>query len=126
MLQVNSASRSSTKELDEMYMMVLKNLITKGHDEDNKDVTSLFRQIIGSIIILFNTLSITALTRLLVVLLTEMSETLKPLYSVLKLPEDEKSPIQQFHLSFRDFSLIGRDAQILNSGSTRKWHITIC
>jgi len=76
MLQVNSASRSSAKELDEMYMMVLKNLITAGHDEDNEDVTQLFRQIVGSIIILFDTLSVTALTELLAVSSDEINELL--------------------------------------------------
>ncbi|KAF4631978.1 hypothetical protein G7Y89_g6154 [Cudoniella acicularis] len=105
MFQVNSASRSSTRELDEMYMMVLKNLITKGHDEDNEDVTRLFREIVGSIIILFETLSVVALTRLLAISSTEVNETLEPLRSVLNIPDDETSPIQLFHLSFRDFLL---------------------
>ena len=99
MLQVNSASRSSTKELNEMYMTVLKNLTTKGHDEDNGDVTSLFRQVVGSIVILFNTHSVIALTRLLAVSPTEMNETLEPLHSVLRVPEDDTSPVQVFHLS---------------------------
>ena len=105
MLQVNSTSRSSTKELDDMYMMVLKNLITEGHDEDNKDIATLFKQIVGSIIILFDTLSAPALAGLLAVLPTEVNETLEPLRSVLNVPEDKTSPIQLFHLSFHDFLL---------------------
>lgn len=105
MLQANSASLSSTKELDEMYVMVLKNLITEDHDEDNEDVTTLFKEIVGSIINLFDTLSVIPLTRLLVASSTEMNGTLEPLHSVLNIPEDEKSPVQLFHLSFRDFLL---------------------
>jgi WD40 repeat protein len=103
MLLINSASHSSTKELDEMYMLILKNLITEGQDEDNEDVTSFFKQIVGSIIILFDSLSATALTRLLAV--DEINATLEPLRSVLNVPEDETSPVQLFHLSFRDFLL---------------------
>jgi len=34
-----------------------------------------------------------------------MSGTLEPLHSVLNVPEDESSPIELFHLSFRDFLL---------------------
>jgi hypothetical protein len=105
MLQVNSTSRSATKELDDMYMMVLKNVIIKSHDEDNKDVARLFKQIVGSIIILFDSLSATALTELLAVSSTKINETLEPLRSVLNVLEDDTSPIQLLHLSFHDFLL---------------------
>ncbi|OCK75173.1 hypothetical protein K432DRAFT_274329, partial [Lepidopterella palustris CBS 459.81] len=105
MLEVNSASHSSTKELDKMYMLILKNLIIEGHDEDNEDTVKLFKHIVGSIIILFDTLSTVTLTKLLAVASTEMNETLEPLRSVLNVAEEETSPIQLFHLSFREFLL---------------------
>jgi hypothetical protein len=102
MLQVDSAGHSSTKELDEMYKTILKNLIID-QDEDNDDVAGLFIQIVGSIVMLFDSLSAPALTKLLAVLPDEMNATLEPLRSVLNVPEDKTSPIQLFHLSFRDF-----------------------
>jgi hypothetical protein len=105
MLQVNSSTNSSTKELDEMYMLVLKHLINEGNDEDNGDITTLFKRVVGSITVLFNTLSATALTGLLAVSVDEMNGTLDPLQSVLSIPEDKISPLQLFHLSFRDFLL---------------------
>jgi hypothetical protein len=105
MLQVNSASHSSTKDLDKIYLLVLENLITEDHDEDNKDAARLFKQIVGSIIILFDTLSAIALIELIAVSSDEMNQTLEPLHSVLNVPEDDISPIQLFHLSFRDFLL---------------------
>lgn len=105
MLQADSASHSSTKELDEMYKMILSNLIIEGQDEDNNDVARLFKLTVGSIIILFDSLSAPALTELLAVLPDEMNATLEPLHSVLNVPEDKASPIQLFHLSFRDFLL---------------------
>jgi hypothetical protein len=105
MLQVDSASHSSMKELDEMYRMILTNLIIEGQDADNDDVARLFKRIVGSIIVLFDSLSAPALTELLSVFPDEMSATLEPLCSVLDVPEDKASPIQLFHLSFRDFLL---------------------
>jgi hypothetical protein len=105
MLQVNTTGHSSTKELDEMYMIILNRLITKGRDEDNRDMARLFKQIVGSIVILFDSLSTTALTKLLAVSSTKMRGTLNPLHSVLDIPEDENSPIKLFHLSFHDFLL---------------------
>jgi hypothetical protein len=79
MLQVNSASHSSTKKLDEMYKLILDHSIIKGHDEDNKDMARLFKKIVGSIIILFDTFSTSTLTKLLAVSSTEIDETLQPL-----------------------------------------------
>src|SRR5277367_2649609 len=63
------------------------------------------KQIVGSIIILFDSLPSTALTKLIDVSSTEMKRTLEPLHSVLDVSQDETSPIQLFHLSFRDFLL---------------------
>jgi hypothetical protein len=52
-LRVGSAGHSSMKELDAMYMLILKYSITEGCDEDNEDMARLFKPIVGSIIILF-------------------------------------------------------------------------
>jgi hypothetical protein len=105
MLHVDSANHSSTKELDEMYKMIFKNLMINSQDEDNRDVARLFKQIVGSIIILFDSLSAPTLTEVLGVSPDEMNAILGPLHSVLNVPEDKASPIQLFHLSFRDFLL---------------------
>ena len=43
MLQVSSASPSSTKELDRMYMQILEYSIATGCDEDRKDMARLFK-----------------------------------------------------------------------------------
>jgi len=104
-LQVNAASLSSMKELDNMYRLILDHLMIDGHDGDNRDMARLFKQIVGSIIILFDALSTTNLAKLLAVSPTEMNGTLQHLHSVLDIPQNETSPIQLFHLSFRDFLL---------------------
>jgi hypothetical protein len=108
MLRATSASQSSTKELDEMYMHILKYSIIEACDEDKEDIERLFKQIVGSIITLIDTLSTTALTRLLAVSSNEMKQTLEPLHSLLDIPQDETSPIKLCHLSFRD-SLVDKN-----------------
>lgn len=108
MLKVKSTGHPSTKELDEMYKLVLRQSIARGSDEDTEDLTMLFKQIVGSIIILSDTLSTAALAELLKLSSSQkedVQEMLKHLGSVLNVPDDETSPLQLFHLSFRDFLL---------------------
>lgn len=115
LLQDNSTSSSATKELDKMYLMILSNLIIPGHEEDNEDMARLFQRIVGPIITIFEEQTETTLSKLLVVPSTEISQILQPLRSVLNLPEDENSPIQLFHQSFRDYILNGKRCSILAS-----------
>ncbi|KKZ62642.1 hypothetical protein EMCG_03052 [[Emmonsia] crescens] len=103
MLQAESMSRSSTGELDKMYSEILKHVLDEGNEEDKKEMASLFKQIVGSIIILFEALPQSALTSILDLPSSDIMEVLESLHSVLDIPDDENSPIQLFHLSFRDF-----------------------
>lgn len=113
-LQDNSASSLATEELDKMYMMILRSLIVPGHEEDNEDITRLFRQIIGSVVTLFEEQAEITLAKLLVLPLAEIRQILQPLRSVLNIPEDGNSPIQLFHLSFRDYILNEKRCSILS------------
>lgn len=103
MLQAESMSRSSTGELDKMYSEILKHALDEGNEEDREEMASLFKQIVGSIIILFEALPQSALTSILDLPSSDIMEVLESLHSVLDIPDDENSPIQPFHLSFRDF-----------------------
>ena len=105
MLDVKVTGHSSTKELDNMYMLVLHQPITDCCDEERNDLVRRFKRIVGSIIILSETLSSVTLGRLLDVRQREISTTLSSLRSVLNVPDDDTSPIQYFHLSFHDFLL---------------------
>ncbi|EGC40965.1 conserved hypothetical protein [Histoplasma capsulatum var. duboisii H88] len=102
-LQTESMSRSSTSELDKMYSEILKHVLDEGSDEDKEDMAGLFKQIVGSIIVLFEALPKSALTSTLDLPSTDITEILEALHSVLDIPDDENMPIQLFHLSFRDF-----------------------
>ncbi|EDN02269.1 predicted protein [Histoplasma mississippiense (nom. inval.)] len=102
-LQTESMSRSSTSELDKMYSEILKHVLDEGSDEDKEDMAGLYKQIVGSIIVLFEALPKSALTSTLELPSTDITEILEALHSVLDIPDDENMPIQLFHLSFRDF-----------------------
>jgi hypothetical protein len=105
MLDVKYTGHSSTEELDNMYMLVLRQPITDCCDEERNDLVRRFKRIVGSIIILSEALSSIALEMLLHVRPREISTILNPLRSVLNVPDDDKSPVQYFHLSFHDFLL---------------------
>lgn len=103
MLQATSATQSYTKELDKMYTLILGHLVAEDHDEENQLMEQLFKRIVGSIVTAFDTHSVPTLCRLLKVEPDDMNPILKPLHSVLIIPEHEESPIQLFHHSFREF-----------------------
>jgi hypothetical protein len=110
MLQLTSASHHSSEkqamtELDDMYALILSKLFVPGHDEGNKDMARLFRKTVGSIILLFERLTVPALAELLNISITETKAVLKDLHSVLSIPDNEVGAIQPFHLSFHDFLL---------------------
>ena len=88
-------------------------------EDDREDLSNLFRQIVGSIICLYSTLSATSLMEILQVSSTEMSGAVEGLHSVLDMSRDPNSPIQLIHPSFRDFFLTDQrctDSRFLISG----------
>ena len=72
-------------------------------DSDEQELYSHFRATVGAVVLVFNPLSMNALSTLLGV--SDISITLCSLHSVLKLPEDKAHPIYVFHKSFPDFLL---------------------
>jgi hypothetical protein len=99
--------QSPAAKLDEMYTQVLTHSITL-RDRENRDKEKLnreFRQIVGSVVILFDSLPITVLAKLLGMSEGTIHARLRSLYSVLEVPKDRDHSIRLFHLSFRDFLL---------------------
>lgn len=106
---LEGTGRSHTEKLDEMYAQVLTHSVagdSKG--EEREELIEQFKQIVGSIAILFQPLSAAALAKLLQ-MESEEKETmdlrLDELHSVLDVPESQDSPIRLLHTSFRDFLL---------------------
>jgi hypothetical protein len=103
-LQGGVDSQSST--LDKMYSQVLQQSVNGDYNKQKKDeLSNRFRQVVGSIVILLNPLSAVTLSNLLSVPKEKTDITLRSLYSVLDVSQDETSPIRLLHLSFCDFLL---------------------
>ena len=99
-------STSPTAELDAIYTQILQHSI-KGvrADEDKEQLSKDFKQVIGSIVVLFGPLSPAALGKLLECDQEAIYLRLRHLRSVLNVPDDQNAPIRLLHPSFRDFLL---------------------
>ena len=89
-----------------MYSQVLQSSIYINYEEeDREEILNIFKQTVGSIVILSDTLSTTALTSLLDLLIRDVDEILKQLQAVLDVPDALDLPVRLLHPSFRDFLL---------------------
>lgn len=105
-LDGDSVMKGSEKKLDEIYMMILVQSISGDYDDqDREELLELFREVVGSIVILFDPLPTAALVRLLDKPKEEVDQTLNDLHSVLEVPKDPGRPIRVVHPSFHDFLL---------------------
>ena len=105
-LQHGNSASSPERDLDEIYTSVLTHSLRGLYDEqESKDLRNLFSQIVGSIVVLFDTLSATSLAGLLETPKEKILQTLRNLHSVLDVPECEDGSIRLLHPSFRDFLL---------------------
>ena len=94
------------KELDEIYTTVLIHSVSREYDEqERRKLRNSFSQIVGSIVILFETLSATSLAGLLEIQQDEINQILTHLHSVLDVLESYDGVIRLLHPSFRDFLL---------------------
>ncbi|KAK6495981.1 hypothetical protein TWF481_003026 [Arthrobotrys musiformis] len=99
-------SSSPTKELDAIYIQILNHSIKGvGEGKDKEELTKEFRQVVGSIVILSEPLSVAVLGRLLDIDQETVRLRLRHLHSVLNVPEDQDLQIRLLHPSFRDFLL---------------------
>jgi hypothetical protein len=102
--KVSGNSPQST--LDAIYTRILQfSVIGDAIEEEKEEISRLFKQTVGSIIVLFQPLSVSALSDLLLLPKEKAEEALEALSSVLSVPKDDSSPIELLHLSFRDFLL---------------------
>lgn len=97
-------STGSLTHLEKTYLPVLTQIL-KGDivESEREHRIKEFRDIVGSIVILFEPLSTTSLAIILGKSKTLVDNRLHRLHSVLKVPTDPQSPVRLFHLSFRDF-----------------------
>ena len=74
-------------------------------DQEKEELLKSFREIVGSIAILFDALPAPALAHLLDKPIEEIYQALSDLYSVLEVPNSRKKPIRLTHPSFHEFLL---------------------
>ncbi|KAK1813872.1 hypothetical protein LTR12_011704, partial [Friedmanniomyces endolithicus] len=93
------------------YLPILEQVVAVGDASQRNIRTAEFQHVVGSVILLSNPLSTTALSSLLAISRPEVVRVLQPLSSVLNIPRTADgrihptTPITLFHLSFRDFLL---------------------
>jgi len=103
-LKDDYVGQSPTAELDDMYTKILMHAIASGA-RDKEKLSSQFRQIVGAIVILVDSLPPTILDRLLLLREGTIHVRLRCLHSILDIPKSQGSPIRLLHPSFRDFLL---------------------
>src|SRR5579872_5548241 len=89
--------------IDVLYTQVLEEAVDDVdiYDEDRKEIYSQFRTLVGAVVLVFNPLSVTALSDLLCI--SNPSIILNSLHSVLLVPMQSEDLIKPFHKSFPDF-----------------------
>jgi len=102
-LSATKSSLSATKDLDGIYTTVLHSVLGKRDYQECEELAGRFRQVVGSIVAMFNTMPARNLAQLLQISFKMVSRTLDSLRSVLNVPENESQHVRLFHLSFCDF-----------------------
>jgi hypothetical protein len=87
------------------YLPVLNRLLINQTDTKKQQLVAQFREIVGTIILLYSPLPISPLSELAGISKDLVIIRLGPLHSVLSVPNDDTTPVKLFHLSFRDFLL---------------------
>jgi len=88
------------KQLDEIYLTVLKSSISQDCEEERAEVCEVLRTTLGTIVILISPLSLLSLARLLRMPPQNLGRTLDDLHSILDIPEDQFLPIRFYYPSF--------------------------
>ena len=95
--------KSTFSQLDLTYLPVLDQLLTSQEEEDKETWLHAFRELVGSIVVLYSPLSVASLASLLQIPQKQVKCRLDSLHSVLNIPDSDDVPIRLLHLSFREF-----------------------
>ena len=106
-LQGNANTTEPEAELNKIYITVLKDSFLRSNfsDQEKNDFYKKLKEILGSIVLLFSSVSADSLA----ILINHPRENLRPmldhLHSILDIPIGQSCPIRLHHPSFRDFFL---------------------
>lgn len=94
------------KQLDEIYVTVLKDSIRQDYDDEKKkELYESLREVLGSIITLLSPLSMKSLAILLDIEVELVHETLADMRTIFNIPSQNKRPVRLHHSTLRDFLL---------------------
>jgi len=104
--RIISSPQNTTHEgrsgIDLLYTQVLEQAVADvDTDDDDGEIHRCFRTVVGTVVLVFNPLSIRALSDLL--RMTSILTTLHSLHSLLLIPDGPEDPVHIFHKSFPDF-----------------------
>jgi WD40 repeat protein len=103
-LDSNICITAPEKGLDGIYLTVLKSSIHADFDQqEESEHCSMLREVLGAIVTLFSSLSISHLARLVNIPEKDIDESLEDLHAILDIRKDRNLPIRLHHPSFRDF-----------------------
>jgi hypothetical protein len=108
-LMLRQSLNKSLTGLKGTYLPILTQVVASGDGDRRESRILEFKRIVGSLVLLYDPLSASALMSLIGALPREVVKVLRPLHSVLNISQavdgrlDLKTPITLFHLSFRDF-----------------------
>lgn len=96
---------ANMSQLARTYPPVLGRLLQDQTKAQRAKIAAGFRQIVGTIMLVFEPQSVSCLSTLLTVSTKEVRLRLNQLHSVLNMSSDDDTPVRLLHLSFRDFLL---------------------
>jgi len=103
---ITSLPQSTIEEgksgVDELYTKVLQKAFSDVYAENSQRCLR-FQTVVGTVLLIFNPLSIKALSELLGLNTQQIHNTMRSLHSLLLVPESTEDPIHIFHKSFPDF-----------------------
>jgi hypothetical protein len=105
-LQETESITAPQKKLNDIYITVLRNSVGNDYEkEEPEELYRTFRQILGSIVLLYSPLSAISLAKLLEIPEENVEQTLEDLHAILDIPKQSSRAIRLHHPSFRDFIL---------------------
>ncbi|KAK2058362.1 purine and uridine phosphorylase [Colletotrichum caudatum] len=102
---LSSAQSPVRDRLAPTYLPVLWQFKDDRNVSEQADLLRKFQDIVGTLVLLEEALSVNAIASLLDIEAIEVDQIIDPLSSAMDIPEDSDAPVKPFHLSFRDFLL---------------------
>jgi hypothetical protein len=112
------------------YDPILEQLLRDQDEEEEEIIAKEFREVVGTIVVLVDPLSVVSLASLLTISEEDINDRIRSLHSVLNVPTNNDAPVKPFHLSFREYLLdprnCGRSTLRVDERETHRMIATKC